>query len=82
MMGAIQLVAAGLGLSVVPQSLESIQPKSVVYRPLRHDSPVTVPLNLAYRNNVDAQAIKRCISLSRSLAQTLAAPDRHDFDTL
>jgi starvation-inducible DNA-binding protein len=49
MMAAIQLVAAGLGISVVPQSLDSIQPKSVVYRPLRHDSPVTVPLNLAYR---------------------------------
>jgi DNA-binding transcriptional LysR family regulator len=73
MMGAIQLVAAGLGISVVPQSLDSIQPKSVVYRPLRHDSPVTVPLNLAYRNNVDAQAIKRFISLSRSLAQNLTA---------
>lgn len=80
MMGAIQLVAAGLGLSVVPQSLESIQPKSVVYRPLRHDSPVTVPLNLAYRSNVDAQAIKRFISLSRTLAQTLTATGRRSID--
>lgn len=71
MMGAIQLVAAGLGISVVPQSLDSIQPKSVVYRPFRDDSAVTVPLNLAYRSHGDAQAIKRFISLSKSLAQTL-----------
>jgi len=80
MMAAIQLVAAGLGISVVPQSLDSIQPKSVVYRPLRHDSPVTVPLNLAYRSNVDAQAIKRFISLSRTLAQTLTAAARSGND--
>lgn len=76
MMAAIQLVAAGLGISVVPQSLDSIQPKSVVYRPLRHDSAVTVPLNLAYRRHVDAQAITRFIALSKSLAQALGGTGR------
>lgn len=70
-MAAIQLVAAGMGISVVPQSLDSIQPKSVVYRPFNPPSAVTVPLNLAYRRHVDAQAIKRFIALSQSLAKTL-----------
>lgn len=75
MMAAIQLVAAGMGISVVPQSLNAIQPKSVVYRPFDPPGAVTVPLNLAYRRNVDAQAIKRFISLSQALAKTLQTRD-------
>jgi len=71
MMAAIQLVAAGLGISVVPKSLDTIQPKSVVYRPFKPTDSVTVPLNLAFRRNVDAQAIKRFLALSHSLALTL-----------
>ena len=72
-MAAIQLVAAGMGISVVPQSLNAIQPKSVVYRPFDPPTAVTVPLNLAYRRHVDAQAIKRFVALSQSLAKTLSA---------
>jgi hypothetical protein len=30
---------------------------------------------LAYRRHVDAQAIKRFVALSQSLAKTLSAPD-------
>lgn len=71
MMAAIQLVAAGLGISVVPKSLDTIQPKSVVYRPFKPTDSVTVPLNLAFRRNVDAQAIKRFLALSHSLALNL-----------
>ncbi len=66
MIAALQLVAAGLGISVVPQSLASIQPKSVVYRAF--EPPATVPLNLAYRRHADAQAVKRFVSLSRALS--------------
>ena len=68
MMAAINLVAAGLGVSVVPQSLATIQPESVVYRPLRHESRVSVPLNLAYRSSLDIPAAQRFVDLSRSLA--------------
>jgi DNA-binding transcriptional LysR family regulator len=74
-MAAIQLVAAGMGISVVPQSLNAIQPKSVVYRPFNPPSAVTVPLNLAYRRHVDAQAIKRFVALSQSLAKTLTVQE-------
>jgi DNA-binding transcriptional LysR family regulator len=69
---AIQLVAAGLGISVVPQSLSSIQPNNVVYRAFEPPTAVTVPLNLAYRRNVDAQSIKRFIALSKALSKSLA----------
>lgn len=68
---AIQLVAAGLGISVVPQSLASIQPNNVVYRAFDPPTAVTVPLNLAYRRNVDAQSIKRFIALSKALSKSL-----------
>jgi DNA-binding transcriptional LysR family regulator len=71
MMAAIQLVAAGLGISVVPKSLDTIQPQSVFYRPFNPADSVTVPLNLVFRRHVDAQAIKRFVSLSSSLAVTL-----------
>lgn len=68
MMAAINLVAAGLGVTVVPQSLATIQPGSVVYRPLRHECPVTVPLNLAYRASLDTPASEGFVRLSRALA--------------
>ena len=68
MMAAIQLVAAGFGICIVPQSLGMIQPKNVAYLPFKSRHSVTVPLNLAYRRNVDAQAIKRFLGLSKSLS--------------
>ncbi len=70
-LAAINLVAAGLGISVVPKSLEVIQPGSVVYRPFDPPSIFTVPLNLVYRRNVDAQAIKRFIALSREFSSPI-----------
>ncbi|MDB5966533.1 MAG: hypothetical protein JWQ72_3033 [Polaromonas sp.] len=67
-LAAIHLVAAGLGISVVPKSLEAIQPGSVVYRPFDPPDVFTVPLNLVYRRNVEAQAIKRFVALSRTFS--------------
>lgn len=70
-MAAIQLVAAGFGICIVPQSLGMIQPKNVAYLRFKSKHTVTVPLNLAYRRNVDAQAIKRFLGLSKSLSTPL-----------
>ncbi|MBL0422634.1 LysR family transcriptional regulator [Ramlibacter sp. AW1] len=66
---AIQLVAAGLGISVVPRSLNSMQQNNVVYRTFEPPAALTVPLSLAFRRSANAQAVRRFISLSQELAK-------------
>jgi len=75
LIAAIHLVAAGLGISIVPQSMRSIQPDCVVYRPLDPPTAFTVPLELAHRRNVDAEGIRRFLAMSLQLAQADTARD-------
>src|SRR5215475_13329803 len=45
----LNLVAAGLGITIVPASLSRLPLEGVTYRPLRGRPTLTVPLNLACR---------------------------------
>lgn len=45
----LNLVAAGLGITIVPASLSRLPLEGVVYRPLRGSPAIEVPLNLACR---------------------------------
>ncbi|CAN5490519.1 LysR family transcriptional regulator [soil metagenome] len=48
---AINLVAAGQGISLVPASMRALHTESVVYRPLVKGSLPPMPLTLVYRRN-------------------------------
>ena len=59
----LQMVAAGFGCAVVPQSLRMFRNPAVVYRDFVSGTAFTVPLNLAYRQQVDAETLRRFLAL-------------------
>ena len=76
----LSLVAAGLGVAVVPASLRNLGRVGVEYRPLTGDVPV-VDIALAWRGPVPGAALARFIEhvsgQSPALAQAwVAAPRR------
>ena len=64
----LNLVAAGLGVTIVPASLSRLPLEGVTYRPLRGKPAVKVPLNLACRRNERSAAVLSFIDLVRKLA--------------
>jgi DNA-binding transcriptional LysR family regulator len=65
----LNLVAAGLGVSVVPESLRRLQMDGVVYRRLADNAQLTAPLILACRRGENAAAVQRFIDLVQSTAE-------------
>ena len=49
MLATLSLVAAGLGVTLVPQSMRRLRVHGVAYRPLDEPPGLVAPLNLAYR---------------------------------
>jgi len=50
MVTSLNLVAAGVGIAVVPASMHGLHPQAVVYRPLADGTPLDAPLTLVYRS--------------------------------
>lgn len=65
----LNLVAAGIGVSIVPASLQRLQMDGIVYRKLEDMPQLTAPLILACRNGENAAAVQRFIDLVRSTAE-------------
>ncbi|MBV8275896.1 MAG: LysR family substrate-binding domain-containing protein [Verrucomicrobia bacterium] len=59
--GIVGLVASGIGISILPESVKSVALEGVVYRPLRHPDAV-VPLMLAFRQSENAAAVSRFVA--------------------
>lgn len=64
----LNLVAAGLGVSIVPASLRRLQVEGIAYLPLSEHSQLTAPINLACRRVENAVATRRFIEMGRSAA--------------
>lgn len=65
----LNLVAAGLGVTLVPQSLAGLQPEAIVYRPLTGRPRLVAPLRLACRAVDHAAAARRFVALVRRAAR-------------
>jgi DNA-binding transcriptional LysR family regulator len=65
----LNLVAAGLGVSLVPESLRRLQMDGVVYRKLADNSQLTAPLILACRRGENSASVQRFIDLVQSTAE-------------
>ncbi|WP_282606995.1 LysR family transcriptional regulator [Pelagibius sp. Alg239-R121] len=63
---ALNLVAAGLGVSFVPQSLGAAHSEGVVYRPVECDPPLLAPIMLACRKSESSEAVKSFIRTART----------------
>lgn len=59
----LNLVAAGLGVSIVPASLQRLQMDGVIYRPLSDSPSLKAPLILACRPGENSAAVQRFIDL-------------------
>jgi DNA-binding transcriptional LysR family regulator len=70
MLSTLSLVAAGLGVTVVPASMSRLEAEGVVYRALDPQAQLTAPLNLAHRRSEISAAVRRFVSL----VQRSAAP--------
>src|ERR1700722_10356628 len=68
MLSTLSLVAAGLGVTVVPASMSRLEAEGVVYRPLDASAELTAPLNLAYRRNEISAAVRRFVGLVQKSA--------------
>lgn len=67
--GAIHLVAAGMGISIVPKSLSMIQMDNVLYRTFHPSHQLSVPLNIAFRSNSQKLLIQKFIQFAKESSQ-------------
>jgi DNA-binding transcriptional LysR family regulator len=69
----VSLVAAGMGVALVPASLMNLRRTGVVYRPLTDRSP-RIELGLAWRGGDDAPAVRAFVALAREWRAGARAP--------
>jgi DNA-binding transcriptional LysR family regulator len=73
MMTNLNLVAAGVGLSVVPASMQGTHPSSVAYRPLPKGARLEAPMTLAWRQADDLGPTATLLDVMRQTAQAWQA---------
>ena len=49
---SLNLIAAGIGLSIVPEAIRDFWNKQIVYKTLRSDTPCIAPIYAVYKNDV------------------------------
>jgi DNA-binding transcriptional LysR family regulator len=67
MLATLSLVAAGLGVTLVPRSMRRLRVHGVVYRALDAGAGLVAPLNLAYRRGESSATAQRFIALVRRM---------------
>lgn len=65
----LNLVAAGLGVTLVPQSLSSLQAEAIVYRPLSAAPGLVAPIRLVARKTDHSAAARRFVALAQQEAR-------------
>ena len=60
----VHMVAAGFGVTLVPQSIQQIRAKGIVYLPIEGKGPSS-PISLAYSRNDRSAAVRNFIALAR-----------------
>jgi DNA-binding transcriptional LysR family regulator len=68
-MSTLPLVAAGIGISIVPASLQHMNIRGVVYRRLTSSRQLKVPLNLASRRGDASAVVREFVNLVRRRAK-------------
>jgi DNA-binding transcriptional LysR family regulator len=68
MLIGINLVAAGVGISLVPASIREIRQQDIVYCPVLDAPSLVAPLTLVYRRGEAAPIVTDFIEVSRKVA--------------
>ena len=69
MLSTLSLVAAGLGVTLIPASMQRLRVDGLAYRRLDSDAGLVAPLNLACRRGESAAVTRRFIALVRRTAR-------------
>jgi DNA-binding transcriptional LysR family regulator len=72
----LNLVAAGLGIAIVPASLARMQMDGVIYRPLRSSGQPRAPLLLATRRGDTGAVVRHFLDVVKRMARTFPRTDR------
>ena len=65
----LPFVAIGIGISIVPASLEDLNVRGVVYRSLKGGPLLKAPLNLASRRGDPSEVVRQFVALARRKAK-------------
>jgi DNA-binding transcriptional LysR family regulator len=65
---AVSLVAAGIGVALVPASVENLRRSGVLYRPIAEPSP-TIELTMAYRQQDPSPILPHFLEITRETVQ-------------
>jgi DNA-binding transcriptional LysR family regulator len=76
----LNLVAAGLGISLVPESLQRMHLDGVVFRPIAGAARPTAPLILASRRGEASAAVRQFLGVVRRTAKNGARQPPRDQD--
>lgn len=69
MLTVIGLVAAGMGLSLVPESMRTVRWKGIVYRPVQDPMPLA-DLTAVWRRDTTSSVVKAFVSIVREMIST------------
>jgi DNA-binding transcriptional LysR family regulator len=69
-MSTLPLVAAGIGISIVPASLQQMNIRGVAYRRLTGSTQLKVPLSLASRRGDTSAVVRQFVDLVRRRAKS------------
>jgi DNA-binding transcriptional LysR family regulator len=69
----VYMVAAGFGVSIVPQSLESLRAEGVAYLRIEGEAPRAL-VSLAYRKGDPSTLVRNFVALARRTAQSHSSP--------
>jgi DNA-binding transcriptional LysR family regulator len=69
----INLVATSLGISIVPRSMQGLQPHAVTYLPIR-GRPLTALLGIAHRTAESSAPVLEFVSTARAIATSGKSP--------
>ena len=75
-LSTLNLVAAGLGVSIVSASVERMNIEGVVFRRLKGAAQIRVPLNLASRRGETSTVVRQFLKLAKRRAQSFCADQR------
>lgn len=75
-LSTLSLVAAGLGISIIPASMRHVELESVSYLSIDDAPGLAAPLHLAYRDSGQSGAVKRFIVEARKCAKASRGADR------
>jgi DNA-binding transcriptional LysR family regulator len=64
---ALTLVAAGRGLSIVPETVKTLHRESVVYKPLARGALPALPLCIIYRRDIELALVRNFIRTAKAL---------------